>query len=92
MTKDKWWFRQSSAPMTRTGPTPLPERRITGGQSEGVGGNGVRVLLANPRWEQRLVKFLKLSRVGRVMANGTDEGGAHAAGMNDGGAAPRGDG
>jgi hypothetical protein len=36
---------------------------------------GVRVLLANPRWERRLVKFLELSGVGRVMADGTDEDG-----------------
>jgi hypothetical protein len=34
------------------------------------------VLLANPRWERRFVKFLELSGVGRVMADGTDEDGA----------------
>jgi hypothetical protein len=31
------------------------------------------VLLANPRWERHFVKFLELSGVGRVMADGTDE-------------------
>jgi hypothetical protein len=58
----------------------------------------VRVLLANPRWERRLVKFLELSGVGRVMADGTDEDGAYAARMDEWvawetveGAAPRGD-
>jgi hypothetical protein len=40
---------------------------------------GVRVLLANPRWERRLVRFLELSGVGRTMADGTDEESAHAA-------------
>jgi hypothetical protein len=34
---------------------------------------GVRVLLSNPRWERRLVKFLELSGVGRVMADGVGE-------------------
>jgi hypothetical protein len=34
------------------------------------------------KWERRLVKFLELSGVGRVMANGTDEDGAHAARMD----------
>jgi hypothetical protein len=42
-----------------------------------------RVLLANPRWERRLVKFLELSGVGRVMADGTDEDGAYAARMDE---------
>jgi hypothetical protein len=57
------------------------------------------VLLANPKWEQRLVKFLELSGVGRVTADGTDEDGAHAARMDEWvaletveGAAPRGEG
>jgi hypothetical protein len=41
------------------------------------------VLLANPRWERGLVKFLELSGVGRVMADGTDEIGAYAARMDE---------
>jgi hypothetical protein len=41
------------------------------------------VLLANPRWERRLVKFLGLSGVGRIMADGTDEDGAYAARMDE---------
>jgi hypothetical protein len=41
------------------------------------------VLLANPRWERRLVKFLELSGVGRTMTDGTDEEGAHAARMDE---------
>jgi hypothetical protein len=40
-------------------------------------------MLANPRWERRFVKFLELSGVGRVIANGTDEDGAHAARMDE---------
>jgi hypothetical protein len=41
------------------------------------------MLLANPRWEWRFVKLLELSGVGRVVADGTDEDGAHAARMDE---------
>jgi hypothetical protein len=45
---------------------------------------GVRVLLANPRWEQRFVNlFLELSGVGRVVADGTNEDCARAAKMDE---------
>jgi hypothetical protein len=50
---------------------------------EGKNPGGVRMLLANPRWERRLVKFLELSGVGRVVADGTDEDGARAAKMDE---------
>jgi len=40
---------------------------------EGQDPGGVRVLLSNPRWEKRLVKFLELCGVGRVMVDGVDE-------------------
>ena len=49
---------------------------------EGRNPGGVRVLLANPRWERRLVRFLELSGVGRTMADGTDEENAHAEWMD----------
>jgi len=39
--------------------------------------------LANPRWGRRFLKFLELSEVGRVMADGTDEDGAHAAAIDE---------
>jgi hypothetical protein len=32
-----------------------------------------QALLASPRWESRLLHFLELSGVGRVMENGEDE-------------------
>jgi len=44
---------------------------------------GVRVLLANPRWERRFLKFLVLSGVWREMADGTDEDGTRAARMDE---------
>jgi hypothetical protein len=44
---------------------------------------GVRVLLADPRRGRRFVKFLELSGVGRVMADGTDEDGARAAKIDE---------
>jgi hypothetical protein len=50
---------------------------------EGKDPGGVRVLLANPRWERRFVKFLELSGVGRVIADGTDEDGARGAKMDE---------
>jgi hypothetical protein len=34
---------------------------------------GVHILLANPKWERRLLRFLELSEVGRVAAGGTNE-------------------
>jgi len=33
----------------------------------------IRVLPSNPRWERRLLRFLELSGVGRVVEDGTDE-------------------
>jgi len=46
---------------------------------EGKDPGSACVLLASPRWERLFLKFLELSGVGRVMADGTDEGGARAA-------------
>jgi hypothetical protein len=46
---------------------------------EGKHPGGVRVLLANPRWERRFVRFLELSGVGRTVADGSDEDAAYAA-------------
>jgi hypothetical protein len=48
------------------------------GTWEGKDPGGFRVLPANPKWERRFVKFLELSWVGRTMADGMDEDGAHA--------------
>jgi hypothetical protein len=40
------------------------------------------MLLASPKWESRLLHFLKLSGVGRVMENGADEEERRAARMD----------
>jgi len=37
------------------------------------GSGGIRVLLGSPRWERRLLRFLELSGLGRVVEDGTDE-------------------
>jgi hypothetical protein len=69
-----------------TCPAPLLERQTASSQRGGVGGEDarrVRVLLANSGWERRFVKFLELSGVGRVIADGTDEDKAHAARMDE---------
>jgi len=44
---------------------------------------GVRVLLSNPRWERRLLRFLEFSGVGRVMDDGVGEEEARAAPMDE---------
>jgi len=44
---------------------------------------GIRVLLSNPRRERRLLRFLELSGVGRVMDDGSDEEEARAAKMDE---------
>ena len=38
--------------------------------------------LSNPRWENRLLRFLELSGVGRRVEGGEDEDEAHAARMD----------
>jgi hypothetical protein len=43
----------------------------------------VRVILTNPRWERRLLRFLELSGVERVVADGTYEDEAWARRMDD---------
>ena len=50
---------------------------------EGETPGGVRVLLANPRWERRFVRFLELSGVERTIKDGSDEESAHAARMDE---------
>jgi hypothetical protein len=103
MAEDKCWFFQSSARMMRSHvQLHCPNIKLRTAKVEaweGKNSGGARVLLANPSWERRFVKFLELSGVGRVMADGTDEDGAHAARMDErvawetvGGAAPRGEG
>jgi hypothetical protein len=87
MAEDKCWFCQTSARMTRSHVLlHCPNAKLRGARAEAWEGKdpgGVRVLLANPRWERRFAKFLELSGIGRVMANGTDEDGAFAARMDE---------
>jgi hypothetical protein len=49
---------------------------------EGRNPGGVRVLLANPRWESTLLRFRELSRVGRFVEGGKDEDEALASRMD----------
>jgi hypothetical protein len=77
MAEDKCWLCQTSARMTRSHALlHCPSAKLRAARAkawEGKDPGGVRVLLANPRWERRLAKFLGLSGVGRVMADKTDE-------------------
>jgi len=81
------WFCQGPAKMTRSHvPLHCLSEKLWSARVEaweGKNPGGVRVLLANPRWERRFVHFLELSGVGRTMADGTDEDGAHAARMDE---------
>jgi hypothetical protein len=65
MTNDKCWFCQSSARMNRSHILPhCPNERLRMARLEAwerKDPGGVRILLANPRWERRFVKFLELS-------------------------------
>jgi hypothetical protein len=44
--------------------------------------SSIRVLLASPRWESRLLHFLELSGVGRRVEDGSDEDESRAARMD----------
>jgi hypothetical protein len=101
MAEDKCWFCQGPASMTRSHVLlHCPNAKLQAARSEAWEGKNpgrVRVLLANPRWERRFVKFLELSGVGRVIAaDGTDEDAARmdewVAWETVEGAAPRGEG
>jgi hypothetical protein len=61
---------------TLTCVAPLPGSQTPGSQSGGMGRRGTRRcpgLASQSRWERWFVKFLELSGVGRVMADGMDE-------------------
>jgi hypothetical protein len=103
MAEDKCWFCQSSARMTRSHVLlHCPNAKLRAAREEAWEGKtpgGARVLLVNPRWGRRFVKYLELSGVGRTVAEGTDEDGAYAARMDEwvawktaGGTALRGEG
>ena len=60
--------------------------KLTAARAEawkGKNPGGVRVLLANPRWERRFVRFLELSGVGRTVKDGTDEESAYVVRMDE---------
>jgi hypothetical protein len=71
MADDKCWFSVGPARMTRSHVLlHCPNERTRAVRMEaweGKNPGGVRVLLANPRWEKRLVRFLELSGVGKLM-------------------------
>jgi hypothetical protein len=63
-----------------------PSERMCAARAEAWEGRdpgGLRALLANPRWEKRLVKFLELSGAGRIVAGGVDEEAAWAEKMDE---------
>jgi hypothetical protein len=65
MAEDRCWFCQSSARMTRSRVLlHCPNAKLRAARVEaweGKNPEGIQVLLANPRWERRFVKFLELS-------------------------------
>jgi len=54
-----------------------------GGSVERKNPGSISVLVSNPRWERRLLKFLELSGVGRVMDDGRDEEEVRAARLDN---------
>jgi hypothetical protein len=65
MAEDKCWFCQTSARSHVLLHCPSAKLRTARAEAwEGKNPGGVRVLLANSRWERRFVKFLELSGKG----------------------------
>jgi hypothetical protein len=64
-------------------PTSLPERQITGGQREGVGGKNSWRREDVVSQSQVGTAVREVLGVGRVMADGTDEDGAYAVRMDE---------
>ena len=85
-TEDACWFCNDGKTMSRSHVLlHCKNPKIAGARLEaweGKNPGGVRVLLANPRWERRFVRFLELSGVGRTMKDGTDEESAYATRMD----------
>jgi hypothetical protein len=50
---------------------------------EGRDPGGLRVLLANPRWGKRLLRFLELSGAGRIVGSAADKEAACAEKMDE---------
>jgi hypothetical protein len=86
-TSDDCWFCEGGATMTRSHVLlHCPSTRMSAARMEAWEGRdpgGLRVLLANPRWEKRLLRFLELSGAGRIVANGEDEEEAWARRMDE---------
>jgi hypothetical protein len=85
-TEDKCWFCEGKARMTRSHALlhcPNATQAAARVEAwEGRNPGGIRVLLANPRWESRLLRFLELSGVGRFVEGGKDEDEAYASRMD----------
>jgi hypothetical protein len=85
--EDKCWFCEGRAKMTRSHAllhcpnATLAAARVEAWEGRNPG--GIRVLLSNPQWESRLLRFLELSGVGRRVEGGVDEDEAHATRMDD---------
>ena len=88
-SNDSCWFCKdsSTAKMTRSHVLlhcKNPKLTVARAEAwEGKNPGGVRVLLANPRWERWFVRFLELSGVGGTTKGGMDEESAHAARMDE---------
>jgi len=83
---DKCWFCPGPARMTRSHVLlHCPSARLAAARVEAWEGRdpgSIKVLLSNPRWEGRLLRYLELSGVGRTVEGGQDEEEAHASKMD----------
>jgi hypothetical protein len=84
---DKCWFCEGGAKMTRSHALlHCPNATLAAARVEAWEGRnpkGIGVLLSDPRWESRLLRFLELSGVGRYVEGGVDEDQAHAERMDE---------
>jgi hypothetical protein len=86
-TDDRCWFCEGRAKMTRSHAllhclnATLAAARVE--TCKGTNPGGIRVLLSNPRWESRLLRFLELSGVGRRVQSEEDEDETHATRIDD---------
>jgi hypothetical protein len=80
------WDRNAESKSHRTGHWRSATYLKTAARAEAWEGRdpgSIRVLLSNPRWERRLLRFLELSGLGRIVEGGLDVEEAYAARMDE---------
>jgi hypothetical protein len=79
---DRCWYCPLPVRMTRSHVLLHPKMEAARERAWDKQPGSVRMLLANPRWRRRPLRFLEESGVGRIMENGEDENEIRAARMD----------